>query len=80
MELNDFKENEGINKVLNDNEYSISRYNDIEIVHKLSHQHLFTTFWIVKVDSVSNGGLSISRIHEFPVPVLISRFIENFGF
>ena len=80
LELNDFKENEGINKVLNDNEYSISRYNDIEIVHKLSHQHLFTTFWIVKVDSVSDLGLSILRIHEFPVPVLISRFIEDFGF
>lgn len=76
----DFNENEDIKKVMNDKEYSFSRYNDAEIVHKLSHQHLFTTFWVAKVNTLSKEGLSISKIHEFPVPVLISRFIDDFGF
>ncbi len=59
--------------VIND----IDRYNDTPIVHKLSHQHLHTTFWIVTVDEITDNATPINRITELPVPVLIGNFIEK---
>lgn len=55
----------------------ILRYNDTPIVHKLSHQHLHVTFWIIEVESIKNGQ-NIASLPGFPVPVLISNFIEGF--
>ena len=59
--------------VIND----IDRYNDTPIVHKLSHQHLHTTFWIVTVDEITDNATPINRITKLPVPVLIGDFIEK---
>ncbi len=57
---------------------SLVKFNDTPIVHKLSHQHLYTTFWIVDVAKILKGGVHFNDIREFPVPVLIERFIEDF--
>jgi len=80
LTLNSFKQNQDVLKILADKVYSVSRYNEDEIVHKLSHQHLYTSFWIVKVQKLNSNAILISEIHDFPVPILISRFIEDFGF
>ncbi|RLJ65550.1 A/G-specific DNA-adenine glycosylase [Lacinutrix venerupis] len=66
--------------VLKDKSFSLSLYNDIEIVHKLSHQHLHTKFWVVTLDDVLPTGISINKLIEFPVPILIGNFIERFNF
>ena len=60
--------------------YSITLFNDKEIVHKLSHQHLHTSFWIINVKSIKNNAISTEIIHKYPVPILVSRFIDTFGF
>ena len=60
--------------------YSITLFNEKEIVHKLSHQHLYTSFWIINVKSIKNNAISTEIIHKYPVPILISRFIDSFGF
>lgn len=59
---------------------SIEQYNNKPIVHKLSHQHLYTTFWIVKVEKLNSQSIPLSQINNFPVPVLISKFIDAFNF
>lgn len=51
--------------------------NEAPIVHKLSHQHLFATFWVVHVKALPEGHLALSELDRFPVPVLISNFIET---
>ncbi|WP_422092246.1 A/G-specific adenine glycosylase [Tenacibaculum ovolyticum] len=56
----------------------VSLFNTKEIVHKLSHQHLFTKFWVVKTKSVQRKTVSWNAIKEFPVPVLIDNFLNNF--
>ncbi len=58
---------------------SISLYNEISVVHKLSHQHLFTRFWIVEVSPLRKKGVSLSEIEAYAVPVLIENFISNFS-
>jgi A/G-specific adenine glycosylase len=60
--------------------YEFSLYNEIEIVHKLSHQHLHTKFWIIEVDVLPKKGIKISEIKKFPTSILISNFIDEFNF
>ncbi|MCM4150616.1 A/G-specific adenine glycosylase [Arenibacter sp. N53] len=53
-------------------------YNENKIVHKLSHQHLHTRFWIITFDSNLKNGIQIAELHKYPVPVLIADFIKTF--
>ncbi len=57
---------------------SVSVYNEIAVIHKLSHQHLHTRFWIVLLKDEIDGMFPISEIKNSPVPVLISNFIDKF--
>ncbi|MGD1944779.1 MAG: A/G-specific adenine glycosylase [Croceivirga sp.] len=57
---------------------SIDLYNKDIIVHKLTHQHLNTRFWILKTDEVVQEAISWGKVTEYPVPVLIADFIKRF--
>ncbi len=52
-------------------------HNKERIVHKLSHQHLYTKFWIVKIDARFEDGIELAQLDKFPVPVLIADFIKT---
>jgi A/G-specific adenine glycosylase len=47
------------------------------VIHKLSHQHLYTKFWIVKTSDRLANGLSHIELEKYPVPVLIAEFIKT---
>ncbi|MCW5518392.1 A/G-specific adenine glycosylase [Aureitalea sp. L0-47] len=53
-------------------------YNDNPVIHKLSHQHLHTKFWVVSDAENINGAVPVSEIKTYPVPVLIENFISEF--
>lgn len=55
---------------------AILRYNDSPIIHKLSHQHLHTVFWIVETDEKMENGMPLSQLEKYPVPVLIADFLR----
>ncbi|WP_298900768.1 A/G-specific adenine glycosylase [uncultured Psychroserpens sp.] len=55
-------------------------YNETDIIHKLSHQHLYTKFWIVKPETFPSKSISISDIETYPTPILISNFIDQYNF
>lgn len=59
-------------------ETSISLFNSKEIVHKLTHQHLFTQFWIVETKWLKNASIPWENISFFPVPILIANFLNDF--
>ncbi|PHR68959.1 MAG: A/G-specific adenine glycosylase [Lutibacter sp.] len=75
----------GLNKdeifqnLFDDNHLEIKLFNKKEVVHKLSHQHLYTRFWIVKFSNKNNLNIEWKNIHEFPVPRLIANFIEEYS-
>jgi len=48
------------------------------IVHKLSHQHLITRFWIVELKEELKGGITLESLPKYPVPVLLAEFLETF--
>ena len=71
---------DGFKELLNGNEFDLSLYNEDEVVHKLSHQHLHSKFWILRVDNLPLKGISINSIGRYPVPKLVSNFIDEFKF
>ncbi|GAA4965943.1 A/G-specific adenine glycosylase [Algibacter aquimarinus] len=67
-------------KLLNDMPFEYSLYNKELLVHKLSHQHLYTKFWIINTKQLPIEGVPVSKAQEFAVPILIGNFIEEFNF
>jgi len=57
---------------------SVVLYNEKSIVHKLSHRHLYTRFWIAESSKLNSESIPISTINKYPVPVLIEKFINSF--
>ncbi len=68
-------ENTPINKVA----ITHSLYNEKDIIHKLSHQHLHTKFWIITPEKFPSESIATADIKAFPTPILISKFIEQFN-
>jgi A/G-specific adenine glycosylase len=78
-------------KVLNRNEFmdrlpgilgsqqvqQVTLANTNKIVHKLSHQHLDTRFWIIETTDRLPDGISLVQLQNFPVPVLLAQFIKT---
>ena len=62
------------------NDTSLYIYNETPIIHKLSHQHLNTTFWIINTEADLNDSVPVNKLVDYPVPVLISNFINDFDF
>ncbi len=56
----------------------LSKYNDKPIIHKLSHQHLYTTFWILETDETLKKTINFSEIQHYAVPKLLANFIDEF--
>lgn len=56
---------------------AISLHNGTPILHKLSHQHLHTQFWLVETENLLKHGIAWEDIPSFPVPVLIADFIQQ---
>ena len=61
-----------------DNFSEVELFNQKEIVHKLSHQHLVTRFWVVKSSNSNDLKVDWKNIHDFPVPRLVANFIEQY--
>lgn len=59
---------------------SVTLYNEIPIIHKLSHQHLHIRFWIIDTTSLEDKGVSFEAIVSFPVPIVLHNFITHFRF
>lgn len=60
--------------------FELSLYNEDVIIHKLSHQHLYTKFWIVSVNSKLANAIPVSEIRNYAVPIVIGNFIDVFNF
>jgi A/G-specific adenine glycosylase len=74
------KSKEFLQLIGKDASYSIALFNSETIVHKLSHQHIFTKFWIVDIDDIKTKSIPIKTINDYPVPTLIHNFIKEFDF
>jgi A/G-specific adenine glycosylase len=78
--ISKFEKEVSKHKLLEDSEFEFSLFNEKDIIHKLSHQHLHTKFWILEVDLIPKKGVSAKKLKDYPVPALISEFIDKFKF
>ena len=46
--------------------------------HKLSHQHIFSKFWLVEADKYPHATISWKEVFDFPVPILIDNFLQEY--
>ncbi len=66
--------------LLGDNYSSLYLFNEKAIVHKLSHQHLHTNFWIVHLNAPLPNSVFVKHLKTLAVPQLISNFIDAYNF
>ncbi len=57
----------------------IQLFNENSIIHKLSHQHLFTKFWIIKTDDHNKATTNWDTLELFPTSVLIANFMKEYN-
>jgi len=62
------------NEILN-----IQLFNQIPIVHKLTHQHLNIKFWHITVKGKIQDAKSLTEIKTYPFPIVIHNFLEKFS-
>lgn len=68
---------EKISELIGSKNYALNLYNERPVVHKLSHQHIYTHFWMVKMENLGEEAVPLQEILEYPVPVLIANFLEE---
>ncbi|SEC49391.1 A/G-specific DNA-adenine glycosylase [Tenacibaculum sp. MAR_2009_124] len=56
----------------------IRRFNKKMVIHKLSHQHLYTQFWVVSMGTFKGANMQWTEVLEKPVPVLIEKFLNEY--
>jgi len=60
--------------------HPVTLYNETPVVHKLSHQHIYTRFWIIENDGLHHKQIPVAKIQDYPVPVLIANFLKEYDF
>lgn len=60
------------------NNTKVTLFNHQPIIHKLSHQHLYTHFWKIELERYSKATIPFQEISQYPVPILIAKFIQDF--
>lgn len=55
----------------------VNLFNDSPVVHKLTHQHIYTNFWVIEKKQLPETAVSMEQLLEYPVPVLIANFIKE---
>ena len=80
LSVTDFEKLTKNHKLFNGLKFQFNLYNTETIIHKLSHQHLNTKFWIITTEHIFNQGIDSKDIKDYPVPALIGDFISKFKF
>ena len=58
--------------------FSLKKYNHKPIIHKLTHQTLYTSFWILEPDEKIENLISWNDLKNHALPVLIQNFVDKF--
>ncbi len=71
-------QNTDFREYIKEKKFSVEIYNPEPVVHKLSHQHLYATFWLVETDRLEHENVSLENLINYPVPVLIQNFLNEY--
>ena len=80
IDVYEFEKEISKHKLIKNLKFQINLFNEKDVIHKLSHQHLHTKFWIIETDPITEKSISAENLKDYPVPALISEFINKFKF
>ncbi len=80
VELKEFLLLENFQEVTGKDLKKITLFNNTPIIHKLTHQHIHTRFWIIEKTRLGGDTVHVDKIRDYPVPVLIANFINEYDF
>lgn len=75
---NQLIEHQEFNKLFKMSPITIRLFNKEKMVHKLSHQNIYTKFWVVNTEASPNFSHSWDVIHKYPVSTLIDNFLNQY--
>lgn len=78
LDIEHIVNHEILNEFTENGSYHVSRFNNTQIIHKLSHQHLFTTFWIIDTNEPIKNAVLWQNLSNFALPTLIQNFVDNY--
>ena len=58
--------------------FSLQKYNHSPIVHKLTHQTIFTSFWIIRPTSELQNLTPWKDLNKYALPVLLQNFVDKY--
>ncbi len=73
-------EHKTFNELFDFNSITIKLHSEIVKPHKLSHQHIYAKFWIIKTPNSLKFSHSWNDIKKYPVPVLIDNFLNEYNY
>ena len=79
-DLSEISDHEVFKKIPGSARAKVWLYNEEEIVHKLSHQHIFAKFWIVALNTDLPGAVKKTAVKDYAMPVLLANFVHEFEF
>lgn len=65
-------------KLIGSQNFTLKKFNKTQIIHKLTHQNLYTTFWIINIKGELNDTVLWKNISDFAIPTLIQNFIDKY--
>ena len=78
MSEKDLRQDESFIELIDAENYTLELYNEDPVIHKLSHQHLYTRFWLINSNEAPLETVSLDKVLEYPVPVLIGNFLNEY--
>jgi A/G-specific adenine glycosylase len=78
IDVNQLTTSEKFEKLFGELNASVKLFNQPMVVHKLSHQHIYTKFWIINTPNSAKFSLNWDEIKRFPVPILIDNFLNEY--
>jgi len=78
MEYADLIAHETFQEMFQKASTTVKEYTFSDKPHKLSHQHIFPKFWEVKLEKYAAADVFVNEVFDFPVPVLIDNFLQQY--
>lgn len=75
----ELRQHEAFKAIIGGSEYTIELFNRQSKIHKLSHQHIYTRFWLVTTTETLPDAVKRAKLRSYPMPVLIANFVEESG-
>lgn len=78
IDLDELTEHEVFKDLFFNVDVTVILFNKEALVHKLTHQHIYTKFWVVSTIASEHFSIPWKAIKKYPVSALIDNFLNQY--